>query len=244
MAHFDIGIPDAEAAASYAKMDAVVLVSQDAKASFCEKFPFAAERTAVLHNLIDEAAIAEKAEVSVAPNDRFTFINVGRMTPPKRQERLVEAARYLKDRGFSFKIQIIGSGSEEENIRRLIAQKDVSDSVELLGLQTNPYPYVRQADCFVLTSDFEGFGIVVKEALLLKTPVISTAVTGVKELLSGGEYGILCDIDTLAICQAMEAVLSQPDTLATFRNNLLRYDCANKAITDTLFSLMEGDLTC
>lgn len=244
VAHFDIGIPDAEAAASYAKMDAVVLVSQDAKRSFVSKFPFAADRATVLYNLIDETAILQKAQASVKSNDCFTFINVGRMIPPKRQERLVEAARYLKDAGFRFKIQIIGSGSEEENIRQLILQKDVSDVVELLGLQTNPYPYVKQADCFVLTSDFEGFGIVVKEALLLGTPVISTAVTGVKELLSGGQYGILCPINTHDICQAMGTVLSQLDILEDFRKNLQHYDCANNAITDKLFSLIEGDLTC
>ena len=242
--HFDIGIPDTEASASYAKMDAVVLVSQDAKNSFVRKFPVAADQATVLHNLIDETAILRKAQESVTPNDCFTFINVGRMTPPKQQVRLVEAARYLKDKGFRFKIQIVGSGSEEEAIKEQIRCLEVSDVVELLGLKTNPYPYVKQADCFVLTSDFEGFGIVVKEALLLGVPVISTAVTGVKELLSGKQYGILCDIGTLPVCQAMETVLSEPDILTELRKNLQHYDCANTAITDKLFAIIEGESAC
>lgn len=241
VAHFDIGIADTEAADSYQKMNAVVLVSQEAKESFAKKFPDAADRATVLYNLIDEAAILEKAQASVAPTHGFTFINVGRMTPPKRQDRLVEAAHLLKKDGFDFKLQIIGSGSEEAPIRQLIQQLDVADVVELLGMQTNPYPYVKQADCFVLSSDFEGFGIVVKEALLLGTPVISTAVTGVKEVLKNGKYGILCELSVQELYLAMRSVLEDPGTLANYRQTLKCYDCANHTIVTKLFSIIEGD---
>lgn len=241
VAHFDIGIPEKEICSSYGQMNAVILVSEEAKRSFVSKYGIRPERVDVLHNLIDEDTILRKAQEPVEPNDRFTFINVGRMTPPKRQDRLIEIARRLKEEGLRFKIQIIGSGSEEANIQEMILKADVSDVVELLGLKTNPYPYVKQADCFVLTSDFEGFGIAVKEAALLGTPVISTKVTGVKEVLGNGEYGILCDIDTQQIYLAMRSVLLSPQLLQDFRQKLTCYDCSNQAIIAKLFSIIERD---
>lgn len=238
---FDIGISETEAADSYAKMDAVVLVSEDAKKIFVDKYGIPAERVTVLHNLIDETGILQKAQEAVEPNDRFTFVNVGRMRPQKRQDRLVEIARRLKDDGYDFKIQIVGSGSEEEAIKAQIQRLDVSDVVELLGLKTNPYPYVKQADCFVLTSDFEGFGIAVKEAALLGTPVITTSVTGVREVLRDGEYGILCPVDTDAVCEAMASALANPAILTDFRTKLKTYDCSNQSIVRKLFEIIESE---
>ncbi|MBE7017547.1 MAG: glycosyltransferase [Ruminococcaceae bacterium] len=237
---FNIGISEKEAIDSYSKMHTVVLVSDEAKKCFDEKYRIEQCNLEVLHNLIDEDKIIQLSAEPVKENDSFTFINVGRMRPQKRQDRLVEIAKRLKEEGFRFKIQIVGDGSEENKIREMIRSEDVSDCVELLGLQLNPYPYIKQADCFVLTSDFEGFGIVVKEAALLGTPVISTDVTGVSEVLHGGKYGILCDVDTDDIYRAMRSVLLSEDILLSFREKLKNYDCSNKAIIDKLFKIIEG----
>ena len=119
VAHFHIGIPDREILDSYSKMDTVVLVSREAKDSFVEKYGIDPNRVSVLHNLIDEARILEKAREAVAPNDRFTFVNVGRMRPQKRQDRLVEIAARLKQDGFDFKIQIDG-GITLDNVKEVM----------------------------------------------------------------------------------------------------------------------------
>ena len=240
--HFDIGISDKEVKSSYSKMDSVVFVSQKAKASFAEKYQVATDKSEVLYNLLDEKRIRELSKETVEANNCFTFVNVGRMSPPKRQDRLVEAAQRLKEEGLDFKIQIIGSGSEEVKIRQMITDYQVEDKIELLGLKTNPYPYVKQADCFVLCSDFEGFGIAVKEALLLETPVISTDVTGIKEVLNNGEYGILCDINTESVYSVMRSVLISAEKLDSFRKKLKNFDCSNTEIVSKLYEIIEGGL--
>lgn len=239
--HFDIGISEKEAKKSYSEMDTVVLVSEQAKNIFIDKYRVDKCSAQVLYNLIDEDRILSLAEEPVEPNECFTFVNVGRMRPEKRQDRLISIAKKLKEEGFKFKIQIIGDGSEKEKLQEMIRTDDVGDCVELLGLRMNPYAYVRQADCFVLTSDFEGFGIAVKEASLLGTPVISTKVAGVGEVLCGGEYGIICDIDTEEIYRAMRSVLVSEDTLNIFRKKLKNYDCSNTAIIEKLFAIIEGN---
>ena len=74
------------------------------------------------------------------------------MRDQKRQDRLVIAAKYLKELGYEFKIQLIGDGPNLEKIINLVKELDVEDKVEVLGLKTNPYPYVKAADFFVLSS--------------------------------------------------------------------------------------------
>ena len=112
--------------------------------------------------------IIEKSKEEVKKNNVFTFTNVGKMRPQKRQDRLIKIAKNLKNDNYKFKIQIIGNGPEEEKIKKLIKDYDVEDVVELLGLKLNPYPYIKQADCIVVSSDFEGYSVAIKEALLLK----------------------------------------------------------------------------
>ena len=236
---FDIGISKEEAVDSYSKMDKVVFVAETSKDNFINKYNVAHDTAEVLHNLIDEDRIIERSKISVPTNNKFTFVNVGRMSPPKRQDRLVEVARLLKDDGLDCKIQIIGAGSEESKIKSMIVEKDVSDYVELLGLQTNPYPYVAQADCFVLSSDIEGYCVAVKESLLLGTPVIATNVSGIKEELCDGKYGIICDVKTKSLYTAMKSVLLSSDVLDNFRDELREYDCANNAILEKLYAIIE-----
>lgn len=244
VSRFDIGIDYNETIDSYSKMDKVVFVSEEAKNSFINKYSFDPAKCKVLYNLINEKSILLKANESIEPNNKFTFINVGRMSPPKRQDRLIKIASKLKTDGFDFKIQIIGDGSERERIIELIKELDVADYVELLGLKTNPYPYVKEADCFVLSSDFEGFGIAVKEALLLGTPVISTNVTGVNEVLHNGQYGLLCDINTDALYEAMHSILASDSALKDLKNKIKDYDCENSSIVEQLFLIIERDKKC
>lgn len=237
---FDIGISDKEAMESYAKMDRIVVVSERAKEIFCKKYKFDLDRVEVLYNLVDEEAIVEKAKEDVPKNDVFTFVNVGKMRYQKRQDRLIEIAKKLKADGFDFKIQIIGNGPEEEKIKEMIKTCDVEDKVELLGLKTNPYPYVKQADCFVLSSDFEGYVIAVKEALVLKQIVISTDVTGAREMLENSKYGILVNVDTEEIYKAMKDMLEGKIDTKTIKKNLENFDCGNGKIIEKLIDIIEN----
>ncbi len=237
---YDIGISDSEVKDSYGKMDTVVFVSEDARKQFCQRYGVSLKQTKILYNLIDEQTIRQKAQAEVAPNSCFTFINVGRMSTQKRQDRLIEVAKRLKQESIPFKIQIAGGGPEETNLRQLIATHNVSDVIELLGVQKNPYPYVKQADCFVLSSDYEGYSLAVKEALLLGTPVVSTDVTGTREMLHNGKYGMICAADTEALYEAMKQVLLSQDILANYRRNLEMYDGESQIIVNGLFEIMEG----
>lgn len=231
---FDIGISEKEILDTYNKIDKIITVSEVSKNSFCEKYNFSKDEVQVLYNLIDEKSILEKANESVEKNDMFTFVNVGKMRKQKRQDRLVEIAKDLKDGGYRFKIQIIGNGPEEESIKALIDEYNVQDVVELKGLKLNPYPYIKNADVVVVSSDFEGYSIAIKEALLLKKPVVSTDVSGVREMFESGKYGIISKVETEDLKQKMKDVLDGKINLKEIEKNLENFDCGNKEIIEKL----------
>lgn len=237
---FDIGISEREIKTSYSKLDKIITVSEIAKKSFCEKYDFKQDKVEVLYNLIDEKNIIEKSKEIVPKNEIFTFVNVGKMRPQKRQDRLVEIAKKLKENNYKFKIQIIGNGPEEDKIKELIKKYNVEDVVELLGLQMNPYPYIKQADCIVVSSDFEGYSVAIKEALLLKKAVVSTNVCGVSEMFDDGKYGIVAEISTEDLLDKMKNVLDKKIDINKIEKNLENYDCENNKIIEKLISLIEG----
>lgn len=236
---FDIGISEKEILDTYNKIDKIITVSEVAKESFCKKYNFKKENVQVLYNLIDEKNILEKSKENIEKNEVFTFVNVGKMRKQKRQDRLVEIARDLKKEGYKFKIQIIGNGPEENNIKNLVKEYNVQDVVDLKGLQLNPYPYIKNADMVVVSSDFEGYSIAIKEALLLKKVVISTDVSGVKEMFEDGKYGIITKVDTEDLKNKMKDVLDKKIDLKNIEKNLEDFDCGNQKIIERLEMIID-----
>lgn len=105
------------------------------------------------------------------------------------------------------RLAIIGPGDPADvaTLKALAEDLKISDMVDFLGLQQNPYKYMSRSDCFLLTSLWEGFGIVIAEALICGCPVVSTDCRhGPDEILEGGKYGELTPIgDPVAISAAL-----------------------------------------
>ena len=110
-------------------------------------------------------------------------------------------------------LYILGEGSERPRLEKLIQDLGLHPVVRLLGFQPNPYATMRQADVFVLSSDYEGFGNVIVEAMALGVPVIATDCPyGPREILAGGKYGVLVPPgDEQALADAILSLLRDPD---------------------------------
>ena len=235
---FNIGISDKEIKKTYSKLDNIIIVSKHSQKSFCEKYHISKEKTQVIYNLIDEDAILKNANNQQITKNKFTFINVAKMRPQKRHDRLIDAVKILKDKGYDFELWLVGNGELEEQIKAQVKSLKLEDTVKLLGLITNPYPYIKTADYFVMSSDHEGYPLSLLEALLLKTPVITTNVSGAKEILEDDKYGIICDIDTNSLANAMERVLNN-ENIKYIKENLKNYKGSNKEIIKQLFKLFK-----
>lgn len=236
---FNIGISDKEIIKSYNNLNKIICVSKDAKEIFCRKYNIDKKKVIVIYNYIDEKAIIKLSNEFKVKNDCFTFVNVAKMRDQKRQDRLVKAAIYLKEKGYKFKIQLIGDGPNFDKIKNMINENNVSDCVDALGLKTNPYPYIKAANFFVLSSFMEGYGIVIKEALLLKKKILTTDVVGPREILENGKYGIIIKNDDEDIIKAMEKILKNPDKYNYLDNVLNNYRGDNEEIKKQTLKLLD-----
>ncbi|WP_323593415.1 glycosyltransferase [Aliarcobacter butzleri] len=109
------------------------------------------------------------------------IVHIGRFAKVKRHDILIKAFSKINDK--DLKLILVGDGEEKQNIESLIKKLNLESKVILTGFLDNPYPIVKNAKLLVLSSENEGFGNVIIEALSLNIPVISTATIGAKEIL-------------------------------------------------------------
>ena len=236
----DIMANTAQISAVYRQMDTIVFVSGDAKKAFLERFAPVRSHLKVIYNLIDEDAILRRSnQHEVEKSTAFTFLNVGMLRRQKCQDRLVRIAGRLGDLGYDFQVQIIGDGPLFGYLSDLIAATGVQDRVFLLGMKENPYPYMKSCDCFVLCSDYEGYGIVVKEALFFKRLVLTTDVVGPREILADGKYGLIVENDEESIFRMMRHLLDEhrENRHVEVMANIMQYQGDNEPIRQQLNAL-------
>jgi len=133
---------------------------------------------------------------------KFTVCCVGRLVRQKRYDRVVQIAAILKGMGYEILFRIVGDGPLKGDLIRLVKEYGVEDMIEFVGFQSNPYKYMSSADMFLLTSESEGYSLVVGEAMSLGKPIVSTKVVGPMELLAN-DAGILCNEDEAELAEAI-----------------------------------------
>jgi glycosyltransferase involved in cell wall biosynthesis len=141
-------------------------------------------------------------------------LSVGRLSVEKNQLLLLEAfSRVIKK--MDARLVILGEGSLRGTLERKVAELGLERAVKLPGFSMTPAAAYNSADLFVLSSDYEGFGNVIVEALACGVPVVSTdCPSGPREILRGGEYGALVPCgDPAALADAiLQALASDHDT--------------------------------
>lgn len=168
----------------------------------------------VIHNPIVDPEFDERSLVEIEwpwpKNDSPTVIFVGRFSPEKRLDLLVQAFSMLR-LSTPAKLILVGTGPSEGEVRALIREQGLTDYCVLLPYTANPLPWVRCADVLVLASDFEGFGNVLVEAMACGTQVVSTnCPCGPSEILENGRYGQLVPTgDSDALAEALRKSLAR-----------------------------------
>jgi glycosyltransferase involved in cell wall biosynthesis len=119
----------------------------------------------------------------------------GRLVEQKDFETLILAFAEIVSSGFPQSLIILGEGPLREKLENFASQRGLKEKIYFPGFTPNPFPIIRRADCFVLSSKFEGFSLVVAEALCLGVPVVATDCrSGPAEILENGNYGILIPV--------------------------------------------------
>lgn len=161
-------------------------VSLEAVESFVNKKAFSRDALAVYNGInLEKFKFTDKSN----KNKVIHMISIGRLTAQKDYPNLIKALAMVKEIFKDFKLQIVGDGEEKDNIIDLINYYNLQNHVSLLGRRDDIPELLAQSDIFVLASAYEGFGLVVAEAMATNTFVVATDCGGVKEVM--GHCGIL-----------------------------------------------------
>lgn len=201
----------------YEKFDAIVCVAETMKESFIKKYGMA-EKVHVLYNPLDFESVIKKSAEKTGFNfgDGMKFVLAGTFIKIKGFDRFVKVCKRLKDDGEHFSALIMGDGEEKENIKKIIAETNLGDTVKILDFQTNPYKYIAHSDVYVCSSYAEGYSTAVSESVALNVPVITTECSGMREIFGENECGIICENSEDGLYNAMKKVLNDPSLLKKF----------------------------
>jgi len=134
---------------------------------------------------------------------RTLIVSVGRLVPYKGHDVLIRACRQIKDWGFDFTCKIVGDGTERKMLSDLIEELDLADNVELVGVL--PHEDICQmletATVFALAcrraddGAMDGIPVALMEAMAMELPVVTTAISGIPELVEHGQTGLIAATD-------------------------------------------------
>ena len=193
-----------------------ICVSKGAEKDFIKSFGDITP-TIAIHNPIDRDGIKKQADAFV-PDYQNYIIHVGSFKDAKRHDLLVKAYAQTDQ---SMPLLLLGQGKHKSETEQLVKELNLEEKVVFLGFCENPFPYIKNAQFKILTSDWEGFALVIAEALVLGTPVISTnCPSGPSELLPENNLMPMGDID--AIAEKMRQTMNNPQKFhAPFDEKLL-----------------------
>jgi glycosyltransferase involved in cell wall biosynthesis len=200
---------------TYRWADAVAAVSVGAAQDTALLAALPRGRVAVLHNPIPQrpmplASALQRAEALWACPRGKRILTVGSLKDQKNHPLLLRA--FARSGNVDSHLMLLGQGENAAALRGLADGLGIADRLILAGFHPDPAPFYATADLFVLSSDYEGFGNVIVEALSFGLPVVSTdCPSGPAEILEGGRWGRLSGVgDADALARAMDEALSAP----------------------------------
>lgn len=197
-------LPDKTEEEFYEKYKTIVTVSEYTTSVFKQFYPCLSDKCKSIYNLLDIARIKECSKQSVDDyrfvTDCFTIVSVGRIVKVKCFREIPKLAKALNQKGCKFRWYIIGPEFDQDEARAIqegIKNMDVADKVFWLGGKTNPYPYFKNADLYVCTSESEACPMVFIESKVLGTPIVTADFPSAKEFIHQGEDGYIVPIENI-----------------------------------------------
>jgi glycosyltransferase involved in cell wall biosynthesis len=218
--------------------DAVACVSDDL-AHGLRDAGYPARRLTVVRNAV-------AAPAAIEPKRGPQLVAVGRLVEQKNHERLLEAMALLLQRRPDARLTIVGDGPLRASLEASAAARGLDGAVEFTGVRPDVRRIVAHAELLVFSSDWEGLPIAALEALAEGTPVVSTPVEGMRELLDGGAGVRVDEFSPAALARAIHELLGAPErrtAMAAAGRALIAEQYAPEAMLDayeTLYGVSTG----
>jgi len=214
----------------YGWADKIIVNSLGFKKELSQKFKL---NSICIYNPLDKKEILKNSKKNIKihffKNKSYKLISVARFAEQKDHECLVRAINLLKDK-YKIRLLLLGSGSTQKDIKKLIDNLKLKKNIQIIPFQNNPYPFIKKSHLFVLSSKYEGLPNSLLEAIVLDKPVISSnCPNGPKEILDKGKGGLLFTVgDYKSLANKIELCIKSKNQMSQMRRyaykRLYRFD--------------------
>lgn len=175
----------------------VIAQNNEMREQLIDVYKLPQSKVVAINNPVDKQYVVDSARdtVNPFPKGETVFLNICNIAYSKGIDVLIKAWKIVVNDISDAHLYIVGRHNSEY-AQNLVQSVTKQDKISFLGFQSNPYPFIKYCDCFVLPSRMEGFPNVVLEAMCFNRPVASTScVEVIKEIINPGKNGYYCDIE-------------------------------------------------
>lgn len=233
----------------YADMyDYFVFVSDTSLRESVKAYPFLKEKAVSIYNINDVKQIREDSKETLE-NFKIdktlpTFLTCANFREQKNHLFQVEVLAELNKRNCKVNWINIGATTDKNlvnKVKGLVKSEHLEKQFFILGPKSNPYKYMKNVDAVTVLSTYESWSMVITEAKIVGTPVISTMTSGALEQIEDGKTGILVDDMVMHAADKIEEFLKDKELQSRIRSNLKGFDMTQQII-DSFDHLIENGI--
>lgn len=187
----------------------IIFVSKESKEHFEAYYPKLKSKFEVFANFIDIDLTISKSKEKISvkkPKNKTLLVFVGRLDDhAKKLSRAINLVKEIEN----LALWIIGDGPDKELYEKLVKKYKITKSITFFGSKENPYPYMRQADYIILTSDYEGFPLTYLEAITLNKKIITTIDVSDSQINIGKDFAHIISKDEDKMVKEVKKILKE-----------------------------------
>lgn len=175
------------------------------------------------YNPINEKEIQDRGNEAIPDinsGEGLILVTVGRMSEEKGYDRLLDCLERLKGEGYKFRMWFIGGGQLLNALTEKAKALNIHNIVSFMGTQSNPHKYTSKADLFLCSSFSEGYSTACTEAIMLGVPVLSTNVSGAKEIIDDSGAGMVVGMDDNSLYNGIKYVLDHQKLIKKWKGTI------------------------
>lgn len=227
----------------YPKVDHIFSISQVCVDALKCYFPDCADKISIMENIVSPSVVRQQAKAPIDDetakiineHDVPVIVTVAHICRRKGSDLAVDAAKILREKGIRFTWLFVGKVLDND----LAGYFKPQDNLYLVGIKSNPYPYMRVANIYVQPSRFEGKSISLDEAKILCKPIVVTNFSTVNDQFTDGVNGSICNMDADDLALKLEELISNKNLRDKYTSFLSHHIVDNSSEVSKLTSLID-----
>jgi glycosyltransferase involved in cell wall biosynthesis len=224
----------------FKKLNHIVIVSDGLKERLSKKIPEINNKIKVIENINSASFIKNSANLECKiqfSKEDFNLIFVGRLVKEKGLFLAIDAIGILSKKINNIKLYLVGKGNLEVELKEYVKKNHLQNHVVFLGIQTNPYPLLKQADVFLMTSFYEGKSIALEEAKILNKAIVITNFSSATDQIIDNVTGLIVEMNAEAIANKIDLLYSK-EAAESLSKNLANEKQGNEEEIKKLYQLI------